>query len=71
MFCLINVINLILQQAQVQGMPYSITYTLDRYIESHNNIFDGILKSKGIQLVKLFVLPYFVTADLAYAFVTK
>jgi len=52
-------------------MPYSITYTLDRYIDSHNSIFSGILKSKGVQLVKLFTLPYIVVADLAYAFVIK
>lgn len=51
-------------------MPYSITYTLDRYIELHG-IFNGILKSKGIQLVKLFTLPYIAIVDLAYAFVVK
>lgn len=52
-------------------MPYSITYILDRHIESHNIIFNGILNFKGIQLVKLFTLPYIVVADLAYAFVVK
>lgn len=51
-------------------MPYSITYTLDRYIELHS-IFNGILKSKGIQLVKIFTLPYILVADLVYAFVIK
>lgn len=52
-------------------MPYSITYILDRFIESHNSIFNGVLKFKGMQLVKLFTLPYIVVADLAYAFVVK
>lgn len=51
-------------------MPYSITYTLDRYIESHD-IFSGIFKSKGMQLTKLFSLPYILVADLAYAFIIK
>lgn len=52
-------------------MPYSITYILDCYIESHNGIFNGILKSKGMQLIKLFNFPYLVVADLAYLFVIK
>lgn len=52
-------------------MPHSITYILDNYIESHSRIFNGILRSKGMQLVKLFSLPYIVAADVAYAFVMR
>ncbi|XP_025409305.1 patatin-like phospholipase domain-containing protein 2 isoform X6 [Sipha flava] len=55
--------------AKVQGIPYSITYVLDKYIESHSGIFNGILKSKGMQLVKLFKLSCMVVSDIAYAFV--
>ncbi|XP_060865208.1 patatin-like phospholipase domain-containing protein 2 isoform X2 [Metopolophium dirhodum] len=55
--------------AKVQGMPYFITYTLDRYIDSHNSIFNGLLKSKGMLLVKLFTQPYIAMADLACEFV--
>ncbi|CAI6366297.1 unnamed protein product [Macrosiphum euphorbiae] len=57
--------------AKVQGMPYFITYTLDRYIDSHNTIFNGLLKSKGMLLVKLFTQPYIAMADLACEFVFK
>ncbi|XP_029347626.1 patatin-like phospholipase domain-containing protein 2 isoform X2 [Acyrthosiphon pisum] len=55
--------------AKVQGMPYFITYTLDRYIDSHNSIFNGLLKSKGMLLVKLFTQPYIAMGDLACEFV--
>lgn len=51
-------------------MPYSITYILDRFIESHG-LLNGIFKLKGVQLVKLFILPYIIIADLAYAFTMK
>ncbi|XP_050548798.1 1-acylglycerol-3-phosphate O-acyltransferase Pnpla3-like isoform X2 [Daktulosphaira vitifoliae] len=57
--------------AKVQGMPYSITYVLDRYIESHNNIFSWIFKMKGMRIISLLSLPYFIAADVAYAFVQK
>ncbi|KAL4141970.1 hypothetical protein QTP88_004506 [Uroleucon formosanum] len=57
--------------AKVQGMPYFITYTLDRYIDSHNSIFKGLLNSKGMLLVKLFTQPYIAMADLACEFVLK
>ncbi|XP_027853041.1 uncharacterized protein LOC114131901 isoform X1 [Aphis gossypii] len=57
--------------SKVQGMPYFITYTLDRYIDSHNSIFNGFLKSKGMLLAKLFTLPYIVVADLACEFIMK
>eukprot|EP00102_Acyrthosiphon_pisum_P025550 XP_016662760.1 PREDICTED: patatin-like phospholipase domain-containing protein 2 isoform X2 [Acyrthosiphon pisum] len=57
--------------AKVQGMPYFITYTLDRYIDSHNSIFNGLLKSKGMLLVKLFTQPYIAMGDLACEFVLK
>ncbi|XP_025409304.1 patatin-like phospholipase domain-containing protein 3 isoform X5 [Sipha flava] len=57
--------------AKVQGIPYSITYVLDKYIESHSGIFNGILKSKGMQLVKLFKLSCMVVSDIAYAFVMR
>lgn len=51
-------------------MPYSITYTLDRFIESHGAL-SGILKSKAWKLIKLFTVPYIVIADLAYVFIMK
>ncbi|XP_060854138.1 patatin-like phospholipase domain-containing protein 2 isoform X2 [Rhopalosiphum padi] len=57
--------------SKVQGMPYFITYTLDRYIDSHNNILNEFLKSKKMLLAKLFTLPYMVISDLAWGSVFK